>query len=66
LEAVYVFYDYMIKVNQKQCIGCGLCVSMCPETFKMNDLGKSEVIDPKPTSCAKKAASNCPVGAISL
>lgn len=31
-------------VNQDTCIGCGLCPSICPEVFDMNDDGKSHVI----------------------
>ena len=30
------------NVNQEQCIGCGLCVGMAPEVFRMNDNGLSE------------------------
>jgi len=30
------------NVNQEQCIGCGLCVGMAPEIFRMNDNGLSE------------------------
>jgi ferredoxin len=39
---------------------------MCPETFQMDLSGKSEVISEAVTDCAKNAAENCPVGAISL
>ncbi len=56
----------MVKVDQDKCIGCGLCSGMCPETFVMNGDGKSEVIDPKATDCAKEAAANCPVNAITV
>ena len=31
-------------VDQETCIGCGLCPSVCPEVFKMNDDGKAEEI----------------------
>ena len=32
----------MIKVDKEKCIGCGLCVSMCPGLFELKD-GKSHV-----------------------
>jgi len=55
-----------IKVNQELCIGCGACVSLCPDTFKLNDEGKSEVVSQDNTTCAKNAAAGCPVQAISV
>ena len=54
------------SVDQKKCIGCGACASLCPGTFKMGSDGKSHVIgDCKNCDC-KHAAETCPVGAISL
>ena len=55
-------------VDQEKCIGCGLCTSICPEVFEMDDDGKSHVKDPK--ACTKpnckEAAESCPVQAITL
>lgn len=56
----------MVKVDKNKCIGCGLCAGMCPETFHMDLDGKSEVINDAVTDCAKNAADNCPVEAISV
>ena len=56
----------MVKVNQEKCIGCGMCAGQCPETFVMNSAGKAEVIKDEVTECAKSAAENCPVEAISV
>jgi len=56
----------MVKVDQNKCIGCGLCAGICPDTFQMNSDNKSEVINDEVNDCAKNAAQNCPVGAISL
>ncbi len=33
-----------INVSQEGCIGCGMCIDICPEVFKYNDDFKSEVI----------------------
>jgi len=54
----------MIKVDQNKCIGCGLCVGLCPETFQLNANHKSEVVSENDVECAKNAAMNCPVEAI--
>lgn len=56
----------MVKVDKDTCIGCGLCSSLCPETFQMDLDGKAEAINGDVTECAKNAAESCPVGAISV
>ena len=56
----------MITVNQETCIGCGTCVALCPQTFKLNDGGKSEVISQDDAECAKGAVESCPVQAITV
>jgi ferredoxin len=57
-----------LKVDQEKCIGCGFCVSVCPDAFELKDDGKSHVKDVK--ACAKcdckSAADGCPVQAISF
>ena len=39
---------------------------MTSESFIMNHDGKAEVIKTEVGDCAKNAADNCPVGAISI
>ena len=56
----------MVKVDKNKCIGCGLCAGMCPDTFIMDEDNKSKVINPEVNDCAKNAAQNCPVDAISI
>lgn len=49
------------------CIGCGLCVGTCPEVFRMNDDGVSEVFaqpTPENEDAAREAADGCPVSVI--
>ena len=61
-----------VTVSQEECIGCGMCIDICPEVFKYNDEFKSEVISEEisenlpeelqaKTTEAKEA---CPVDAI--
>jgi len=54
-------------VNES-CIGCGMCVSTCPEVFSLTDTGKAQAVDreipPATESTAEEAQSACPVGAI--
>ncbi len=56
-------------VDQQVCIGCGLCVSICPEVFNMNDDGKAiatGVVSDSKHDDVKDAESSCPVSAISV
>lgn len=55
-----------IKID-KSCIGCGSCVSICPECFEMDE--KTNKAKPKKCDnekCAKEAADLCPVNAIKV
>ena len=57
-----------VKVNQENCIGCGLCASVAEDVFELNDEGKSvvkvnTVLEDKQDE-AKDAIEGCPVAAI--
>lgn len=57
-----------MKVNvNEDCIGCGLCESMCPQVFRLND-DVSEVVstDDVFRNEAEEAAIACPVNAIEV
>lgn len=56
-----------VKVDQDKCIGCGACVSLCPDIFEL-EAGKSQVKEENPDDeeCAKKAEGACPVDAITV
>ncbi|MGL4739929.1 MAG: ferredoxin [Sarcina sp.] len=58
------------KVDPNTCIGCELCVSLCPSVFSMNDDLVSEAITAELTeeqiSDAEQAMEQCPVAAISM
>lgn len=51
----------MVKINDS-CIGCGACVSLCPEGFELKD-GKAHVKDAN-APCIDEAINSCPVNAI--
>lgn len=56
-------------VDKDICIGCGLCPSICPDVFSMDDDGKAVAIEgdvPKEhEDGAKEGEESCPVSAIS-
>lgn len=59
--------EKVIAVDEAKCIGCGLCVTTCPDVFELDDNGKSQVKDA--SACSKcncqEALDHCPSLAIS-
>ncbi|MCF6460720.1 ferredoxin [Clostridium sp. Cult3] len=57
-------------VDKDACIGCGLCTSICPEVFSMDDDGLAVAIDEKlddsVIDSAKEAEDSCPTDAITV
>lgn len=56
-----------VHVDQDTCIGCGLCVQLCPKVFEMQDDGKSKAVNPTGDDKEKiqSTIDACPVSAIS-
>lgn len=57
-----------VVVHQDICIGCGLCESICPDVFRMNDDNLAEVHQqPEALSdTLQEAVDGCPVTAIEI
>lgn len=53
-------------VDKDLCIGCRNCEIICPEMFRLNLEGKSEVIKESGECDIQLVIDSCPVGAISL
>ena len=57
------------KVDESLCIGCELCVQLCPGVFTMvGEFAKAAdgPLPPDQEKCAKQAAAECPVEAIAV
>ena len=58
-----------VIVDADNCTACELCVSSCPDVFEMQGDVAVAKVDPVPddqAECAKAAAEDCPVEAISV
>ncbi len=51
-----------ITIDEKKCIGCGVCTSACPKGIEMID-GVAKVVDEK-ADCFEAAAEICPIDII--
>lgn len=58
------------KIDRDGCISCGLCVSICPEVFRMGDDGPAKVyvetISSDAENSALEARDGCPVSVITV
>jgi len=55
-----------VTVDQDTCIGCGACVSACPDCFELNEDGKSKVIAEVCDCDLHEVAINCPSQSITV
>jgi len=57
------------KVDPDACIGCGLCVTTCPQVYRMEDdkaIVYIKVVPKDAEEACKKAVDECPVTAITI
>lgn len=55
-----------LELNTDKCIGCGMCVAVCPHrVFQFNNK-KAEIIDRDACMECGACSRNCPVDAISV
>lgn len=52
----------MVKIDSDKCIGCGVCVNICPQAFTLEN-NVAHLID-ETADCVKQAAESCPTQAI--
>ncbi len=54
----------MVRIDKNRCVGCGTCVNICPQGFKI--VNRKARIEDENASCIIEAANTCPRGAIIL
>ena len=54
------------RVKQELCVGCGLCASMNPEVFQMDENGLATAVkETEDETLLQESIDSCPVSAIS-
>jgi len=57
------------SVDYELCIGCGLCVSVCPDVFRLNRekaIAYVDTVAAQYAAACTSAAAQCPVDAITV
>lgn len=59
---------YKIEHDIDVCIGCGACISMCPDNWEMNNDGKAipKNAEVDEIGCNEEAKNSCPVDCIKI
>ncbi len=55
-----------LRLNRDACVGCGLCVELCPHDVLELHTGKAEVRDHDGCMECGACANNCPTGALTV
>lgn len=60
-----------VRINQSDCIGCGVCMQVCPKVFALDESeGKATLLQEgnqgtgHKRSAVKEAIESCPIGCI--
>jgi ferredoxin len=63
---IYLKDVVTLKLDQKKCVGCGMCLLVCPHAVLSVKDSKIEIVDRDACMECGACAQNCPFGALSV
>jgi ferredoxin len=55
-----------LTLNEKDCVGCGICTQVCPHGVLVLNDRKAHIVDRNGCMECGACANNCPTGALSV
>jgi NAD-dependent dihydropyrimidine dehydrogenase PreA subunit len=65
-QLVYLKDVVTLKLDQKECVGCGICLLVCPHAVLSLSNGTAEIANRDACMECGACARNCPVDALSV
>ena len=65
-QLIYLKDVVTLKLDGEKCIGCGMCLLVCPHTVLSLTNGKVEVVNRDACMECGACAQNCPVNALNV
>ena len=63
---VYLKDVVTLRLDEEKCVGCAMCLSVCPHAVLRQTNGRVEIGDRDACMECGACAQNCPVGALSV
>jgi ferredoxin len=65
-QMIYLKDVVTLKLNEETCVGCGMCLVVCPHAVMSMDNGHARIEDRDACMECGACARNCPVDAITV
>ncbi len=65
-QLIYLKDVVTLKFDKKKCVGCGMCLLVCPHAVFRLDNGMAEIVQRDACMECGACSRNCPAGALSV